>query len=214
MPPFNILPVEEADLLEVVHVRYEAYAPHLTVLWHRKPSEETFKQLASEMAESLNSKTGAMFKAVDVETGRMAGVSSWKVYETTPSVEELEESFEDRSFPEEYNAEARAAFMANILQARKDYAIQRPNVSLDSLTVSPDFQRRGVGRLLMQWGMDKADKLGLENYLEASQAGKKLYESCGFRAIKEMQFDMRPWGVERTAIHAVMFRQPVQAKSD
>ena len=44
----------------------------------------------------------------------------------------------------------------------------------------PDYQRRGVGSLMLRWGCDLADHLLLESWIEASPDGGKLYELFGF----------------------------------
>ena len=49
--------------------------------------------------------------------------------------------------------------------------------------VHPDHRRRGVGSMLVQWGIDKADSLGLESAVEASDQGRYLYEGFYFRAL-------------------------------
>lgn len=42
------------------------------------------------------------------------------------------------------------------------------------------FQKRGYGTALVKWGTDLADQLGVECYLDASPAGKPLYEANGY----------------------------------
>ena len=42
----------------------------------------------------------------------------------------------------------------------------------------------------MRWGTDKADALGLESYIEASDPGKLLYSTHGFRVMRELHVDM------------------------
>ena len=39
--------------------------------------------------------------------------------------------------------------------------------------------------MLMQWGTDVADKLGLHAFIEASEAGKPLYLKHGFEVVGE-----------------------------
>ncbi|KAL4986620.1 hypothetical protein BDW68DRAFT_162948 [Aspergillus falconensis] len=53
-------------------------------------------------------------------------------------------------------------------------------VDLDTLATHPDYQRRGAGSMLLQWGCDLADEAGVALYVDASRAGAPLYERFGF----------------------------------
>ena len=44
------------------------------------------------------------------------------------------------------------------------------------MSVHPKHRRRGIGSVLMKWGIGKAQELGIENFIEASESGKFLYE--------------------------------------
>ena len=57
-------------------------------------------------------------------------------------------------------------------------------IVLDSCFVAPAHQRRGAGKLLVEWGTKKADELGVRCFVESSLVGRKLYENCGF-VVKE-----------------------------
>ncbi|KAJ5544040.1 hypothetical protein N7513_003314 [Penicillium frequentans] len=73
---------------------------------------------------------------------------------------------------------------------------------LQFLGVSPRFQRRGVGKELLQWGIDKADQEHTPIYLEATSFGQPLYESFGFVLIDWMTLD------DGRISQAVMRREP------
>ncbi|KAK0702970.1 acyl-CoA N-acyltransferase [Lasiosphaeria miniovina] len=49
------------------------------------------------------------------------------------------------------------------------------------LTVDPRHHRRGIGKMLVRWGLEQAaaEKKGV--FLSASPAGKPMYQSLGFR---------------------------------
>ena len=51
------------------------------------------------------------------------------------------------------------------------------------MAVHPKHQRRGIGRLLVQWGVDVAEQLKLPIYLEATFEGMRLYEKVGFKPL-------------------------------
>lgn len=59
-------------------------------------------------------------------------------------------------------------------------------LDLDYLGVDPNHQRRGIGKLLLNWGVDKAKTEGRDCYLIATPAGRPLYESVGFVYLQEL----------------------------
>ena len=63
-----------------------------------------------------------------------------------------------------------------------------PGLSL--MCVYPKFQRCGVGRLLMEWGLAKMDSLGLESFIEATDSGKALYARCGYRSVEKVSVNV------------------------
>ena len=52
---------------------------------------------------------------------------------------------------------------------------------LEMLVTDPAFQGQGAGKLMMSWGLERADRDGVEAYLEASPEAVPLYERSGFR---------------------------------
>lgn len=56
---------------------------------------------------------------------------------------------------------------------------------------------KGAARLLVQWGIDRAERMGFPAYLEAGVMGMPIYEKMGFRRVGElMELDLRAFGVE------------------
>lgn len=49
----------------------------------------------------------------------------------------------------------------------------------------PDYQGKGVGAQLMQWGMNVAEQLNLPVYLESTVEGVPLYKKLGFQTLSE-----------------------------
>ena len=78
------------------------------------------------------------------------------------------------------------------------------------LDCHPDHQRKGAGRLLVNWGTEIADKEGLPCYLEASPAGLRLYRNVGFEEVENFDLDMARWGGQGIHRHVCMLRKPKQ----
>lgn len=51
---------------------------------------------------------------------------------------------------------------------------------IEMLSTHPDHQRRGAGAMLMKWGCDIADSLGLSAFVQATHEGQHLYGKFGF----------------------------------
>jgi GNAT superfamily N-acetyltransferase len=64
---------------------------------------------------------------------------------------------------------------------------------LDMLGVDPPQQGRGVGSALLRFGLERADALGVDAFLEtAVEANVAYYERFGFRVVEEGEVDEGP----------------------
>lgn len=62
------------------------------------------------------------------------------------------------------------------------------------LHTDPEYQGRGAGSALMEWGKQRADELGLPLYLESSAVGHGFYLKHGLKDIEVMDIDFSPFG--------------------
>lgn len=150
-------------------------------------------------------------KEVVRREGRVVGTAFWKVYEKDRSdaeVEAEEEKGKEDGFPPGFNIPLGEAFFGAMGKAKKEQLGGRRHVLLHILATDPAFHRRGIGAMQLKWGLDEADRLGVEAYLEASQAGRPLYERWGFKVIKPLDFDSREWGTEKN-IGVMLMLRPV-----
>lgn len=68
------------------------------------------------------------------------------------------------------------------------------------LGVDPKYQRRGIARSLLQWGLERAEKEGLPVHLSATPDGASLYKSLGFRGVGKWKWrpdQDRDWEIMR-----------------
>ncbi|OKL64432.1 hypothetical protein UA08_01109 [Talaromyces atroroseus] len=185
-------------------------------------AESRVKQLL-KASEEVKAQTGPLskrffaFKAVDDETGEIVGEARWMIYyEDETLTKTIEEEQTERVTPPtpQMNVEANRAFQ-KVLSTVKRLVLEVPDaqqqkdskerdlnevkklrkrVYLHVLAVHPNHQKKGIGRKLLQWGLDEADRLGLIAYLEASNEGRPLYEQSGFEAVKKVSMDLTPLG--------------------
>lgn len=76
------------------------------------------------------------------------------------------------------------------------------------LTTDPAFQRKGAGKLLLEWGIKIADELGLPTYLESSQEGFGLYKRHGFEEVDVFDLDLEKYGGNGVYRSPLMMREP------
>ncbi|KAB5547359.1 acetyltransferas-like protein [Coniochaeta sp. 2T2.1] len=56
---------------------------------------------------------------------------------------------------------------------------------LELIATRTGWQRRGLGGMLVRWGLERADAEGWEAYLDATPEGRGLYERLGFGKVWE-----------------------------
>jgi GNAT superfamily N-acetyltransferase len=113
--------------------------------------------------------------------------------------------------PEGGNRELREHYFGELLRAREEEfpssATERSGEETQSyaflanLVVAPEYQRRGVGKLLLESGLRRADELGLATWLDASPYGLGLYKKYGFKEVKTLEFELGSWGGKAGEIH-------------
>jgi ribosomal protein S18 acetylase RimI-like enzyme len=222
--PLQLQPLEPSDLEAWARLFYQSFQ-HTTVacLWHCEPSAESYTLFAQGRGQALLERDPNvyMLKVIDTDLpdddaqckainngvgNRLVAVGYWRVHRRERSKDEVERgNVLPATFPEE-NRAARAKFMQKIWQSRLVYQTQ-PHISLETLVTHPMHQRRGAGAMIVSWGCQKADELGLVAYLEASAAGRGLYKKYGFQEQAELVTDLGEFG-GTIDTHVAMLRLP------
>ncbi|EPE30171.1 Acyl-CoA N-acyltransferases (Nat) [Glarea lozoyensis ATCC 20868] len=99
-------------------------------------------------------------------------------------------------WPEGSDAELANHFFGTLVSKRKENMGERKHWYLELLATRPEWQGKGAGSKMLKWGLGKADEEGLEAYLEASPAGKRLYEKMGFKEIGRLVVPSKKEGGE------------------
>jgi hypothetical protein len=63
---------------------------------------------------------------------------------------------------------------------------------------------------MLEWGMKKADELGIEGYVEATDAGRMLYQKYGFVTLMKVLVDAENGTPERHETIQKLTPQPTQ----
>lgn len=79
------------------------------------------------------------------------------------------------------------------------------------MMVLPSYQKKGIGKKLLQWGLDIADRDNIVAWLNASTVAAKLYSDAEFKAVGTVQPQI-PEGEESFDVAPIvaMLRTPVK----
>jgi GNAT superfamily N-acetyltransferase len=86
------------------------------------------------------------------------------------------------ALPSDGDPELIATIYGSISEGRRELMGDRPHWYLNTLGVHKDWQYKGAGSMILSWGIERADAEGIEAFLAAKHAGRRLYERCGFRS--------------------------------
>lgn len=77
------------------------------------------------------------------------------------------------------------------------------------LDVRPEYQKRGIGKMLVTEILKGVDERGEKIYVHSSKMGKGLYEQFGWRALEEKGFGigLEQWGEKEPFVTWDMVRQ-------
>ncbi|KAF2001409.1 hypothetical protein P154DRAFT_464335 [Amniculicola lignicola CBS 123094] len=181
--PFTILECTDSDMpraFELLSIAFGHEHPYVESVF---PAHETPEGRRTGGERLLGWRKGdplaINMKAVDDATGKMIGHAKWIIPRGVVPPEfalggEYWESGEEKEY-------AAWIFGQYLMPRRKVFKESGGNVvSLDLMTIDPDYQRQGVGRALLRWGTDLADELGVDAIVEATDYGRGLYASEGF----------------------------------
>lgn len=223
MPP-HLRPMTPSDTLTWTRMRAEAYAgPTHDVLHVRPVSEASIRGVAQERRKELVQPNTWHWKIVDTALqpgpddpgdngGRTIALAVWKMVNVPVEEEEGEEregsgEKEAPFVPPELRLDALGALFGPLVAAQKEVmrGVQKYLV-LDNLLTQPEHRGRGAARMLLDWGLRKADEERVPCYLDTTAMAQGIYEVRGFRLVKEVLFNRTEWGGEGEEWHGCMVR--------
>ncbi|CAD6577331.1 MAG: hypothetical protein ASARMPREDX12_008310 [Alectoria sarmentosa] len=180
---------QESDFLELLQVLFVAYEDPFNpvrplfypILGHGPEARDTAIRESAERVFQRHKQnpSGRWVKVTDSSTGRFVGAALWMFFDKDPyTAQSLPEC---AWWPEGEGREFANLWSWGIRGPRVRY-MSKPHAYLNVCFVHPDFRRRRVGTLLLKWGLDMADGMGLEVFIDSSDHGKGLYERHDFVA--------------------------------
>lgn len=227
--PLQLHPMTEEDTLSWTRVRALAYYGPTHDLLHTGPiSETSIHGVAEDRKREIKKPNAWHWKVIDTDLepssddppdngGRTIAVSVWSMHNISAIKEDenneapsiLVEKADSTSgfLPPELRLEALGSLLGPLRTAQAAImGTSTPYFMLNSLATHPDHQGRGAAKMMLDWGMQKADEEGLVTYLDSTMTGRPVYERRGFALVKTLEWDRVPWGGEGKDWHGCMVR--------
>jgi GNAT superfamily N-acetyltransferase len=224
--PLELLPMTERDTLSWTRIRALAYRGPTHDLLHNGPiSESSILGVATDRKRDLTQPNTWHYKIIDTSLppseddppnngGLTIAIAIWSMHNV-----KQEGSNEPASIPAdgppgflppELRLDALSSLLGPLRAVQPEImGTQKQYLMLNSLATHPEHQGRGAAKILLDWGLKKADKEGLPVYLNATPMGRWLYDKRGFKVVRVVEWHRVPWGGEGKDRHECMVRDPI-----
>ncbi|KAF5870174.1 putative gnat family protein [Botrytis fragariae] len=212
-PSFSIHPCTPADLPSMLTIYDLAFAsdPFRLARWpsSQVPPSVFTSWLTKVFTKYLHTPHTHTWKLVENSTGNMAGWTHWAEPHVVSREEEEREKIEEEREEKERRERGEGKFpegsVLEICEAkvrgwdglREKWYKREEMFLIYFLSISPRYQKLGLGTLLLTAITNLADAQGKSSYLEATAAGYPVYVRAGFREVDCMEVDFGGCGVGR-----------------
>ena len=172
---------------------------HLQKGWVKgtKESSDIWMKVIDLDGEGFDSeRTNCAKEVATVRRKRIVGACNWRIYPTfiPPKEEEKKPIDEEYAYLPTHQQRLDASHMLTDYFGFRQTEIAEPHVLCSLLFVDPEYHRKGIGKMLMQFGHEVADSLMLPVWLEASVKGEGLYRALGFEETSRKEWETESFG--------------------
>lgn len=174
----------EEDLFgRVMHPRRAEFPQDVQIFWHEwvrndwaNPRNKVIVAVTTEDDQQEKIIGAAIWQRQGDDAGAQKNISTW----VDPGTFSALESTDNRALDP-----SKKTILADSAPYTKHYwagpcAI---NWYLSLCCVDPDIKGRGAGRLLVRWGLDRAEDEGVRASVMASEGSDEFYLKCGFNEV-------------------------------
>ncbi|KAL9082640.1 MAG: hypothetical protein Q9165_008838 [Trypethelium subeluteriae] len=190
----------DEDFPELIQCEWEAYENPEQYFFrlfcpivgsHPNARQESLEECTARQREwHLSDPTSYWQKVVDTGTGKIVAGALWKICSRNPFEEQEHESaywYPEGDRREYVNAalelfEAPRSRLAPVPQWKDCLLVVK---DLNIIFTLPEYRRKGIGDMIMEWGVAKAAQMHVDMWLDATIYGIPLYKKHGFMIVNE-----------------------------
>ena len=172
---------------------------------HRKHPEQYYRGMLSEIHMCFVSPGVQIIIAENPKTGEMMGSSIWSVenhkdlegawacntsimHHIERTLLQIESRYTEIFLNDTVDTKAISSLRA---ENRSNFTFLASRVELMLTLTAPKYQGMGVGKKVLDWGLDAAEAAGLPATVESSVVGERFYKRNGFTTIKRVVLKSR-----------------------
>ncbi|KAI1767158.1 hypothetical protein GGR53DRAFT_463675 [Hypoxylon sp. FL1150] len=161
------------DFKAVVEVEHEAYSNPFNGVWEITKGLSQEECCARQLSWHKNDPHSTWLYVTDEETGQVVGGAQWFIYKTNPYA--VEQPMRTAYWLPDGPMKHIGDQLIRDLRKDRPSRMSKPHLCAASL--------------MLKWGTDKADELGLEAFVESTDIARRAYEKQGFYVVGELNMD-------------------------
>ncbi|KAK6208253.1 hypothetical protein LQW54_007035 [Pestalotiopsis sp. IQ-011] len=177
----------------VVEVEIEAYSNPYNGVFEITRGTSQEECCSRQLSWHKSDPSSHWLYVIDEESGQVLGGAQWNIHRSNPYevAQPMRTAYwlpDDRLLLKGPMKQIGDQLVRN-LRTRRPNHMSKPHILLTYCFVHSSHRRRGAASLMLKWGTDKADELGLEAFIESTDIARPAYKKHGFRVIGELNMD-------------------------
>ena len=217
----QVLPATIEDIPRLASIIFEAFtsdALHVAMFprehqasymdWYHQKLRMTMEDPAIRTVKVVQKADATSEDDVIIAYGRYQFPSRQRGIEEQPKSKRIQE--QRHPFPAKANESLVDYYIDRINMIHKRLVDERKDFVCQMLATHPDYQGRGAGRLLIQYGIDAAKDFGHSSrtspmiFLEAAPEAYSLYKKFGWRDVDRIDIQLEEYGVQDGGLHSTI----------
>lgn len=226
--PYTLRPANVSDiprLAEVIFAAFESDPLHMA-MFPREYTPQLMSWYYPRLQNTLLDPKVRTIVAVttpdkpdDQNAETIVGYSRWLVPSGLTEGERQQPEEKDgppeNQFPQEANQSLVSFYLQRTGDIRKDYVDESRDIVLYMLATDPSYQGRGIGRMMLDWGINLATQLSDSDahfekdkkskiLLEATPLAYPMYKRFGWKDYNSITIDLGEYGVKNGIKHTTV----------
>ena len=210
---FEIRPLPKEDAREAALLVQAAYKnnPFRQLLWPDGTPSGLVDKVLERIEKTLSDPECSAVQIYDTSAQKMAALALWN-YTRPKNDEEWDREAVER--PDSLGTLSPTSkdiivpFLLEETAAKRRIMGSTRWWELDTLSTAPEYQRKGLGSMLMKWGIEQLEERSVPSVIVSTEAGKSTYLKHGYETLGTWGIELGNHGGTRRYENSILVRHP------